>query len=847
MNTGPRWERVQDLFHLALGRGDASLKPFLESLSAEDAVLGREVASLVEAHVRTGPVQRLDEDPTPVGATIGPYRLVSALGMGGMGVVYRAERVTPDFVQRVALKLLPSGCTSAELEARMALERKVLAQLEHPGIARLIDGGTTPEGQSFIAMEYVEGKPLAEFARWLPVRQKLRLILEICDALEFAHQHLVVHGDLKPGNILVTNEGHAKLLDFGLAARLEVEGLPSGRTENWFTPAYASPEQIRGQRVTTSTDIYALGVILYELLSGVRPYETSGLPPVELENRICEFNPPPPSDLAPAKSRRELRGDLDAIVLRALAKDPAERYASVYRLAEDLRRHLLQRPVTARGATAGYTLAKYLLRNRTALSTAALLAALLVIGAVALDKYVDERHEREMASRVAAQAEEVTALAVDLIRAADPRDGIGDVDAASLAQLHFELGRAERLSGQPLVQARLFDALGQVFVSVGEHQLGRNLLERTLALRQKLHGINHPDVLESLEHLARALEAEGEFRRAEEFFRQALAREEILFPLDDLRRARTLSALGELLSNTGQLRESEALHRESLYIRSRKLPADHALVAASRLGLAGALEREGDYASAETIIREVLATRRQALGPEHSEVGAILLHLATVVAERPSGDREAERLAKEGVDIQTRALGAESLQRVPGLLVYAHVLAQRGHHEEAEQELRTALELRTRVLGARHPEVAATLDELSDEIEAQGRPVAAETMRRESLAIRRAGLGARHPAVGGSLSRLARTAAAEGDWVTAESLAREALELRERAHGRQNALVAKSLVQVGLIRAKRGDPEEAMTLLGEARAILAGQVRPAHAELARIDRLLDQLQRPPDP
>ncbi len=846
MNTGPRWERVQDLFHLALGRGETSLQPFLDSLSAEDASLGREVASLVEAHVRTGPVRRIDEEPTPVGSMIGPYRLVNALGMGGMGVVYRAERVTPDFVQRVALKLLPSGCTSAELEARMALERKVLAQLEHPGIARLIDGGTTPEGQSFIAMEYVEGKPLAEFARWLPVRQKLRLILEICDALEFAHQHLVVHGDLKPGNILVTSEGHAKLLDFGLAARLEVEGVPSGRTENWFTPAYASPEQIRAQRLTTSTDIYALGVILYELLAGVRPYETGGLSPAELEKRICEFQPPPPSDLTLGGARREIRGDLDAIALKALSKDPAKRYASVYRLAEDIRRHLLQRPVTARRPTGRYALGKYLLRNRAILSTTALIAASMIAGALALAKAFDERREREIATRVTHQAEELTALVVDHIRAADPRHGIGDVDPSSLARLHFELGRAERLTEQPLVQARLFDALGQVFVSAGEHQVGRNLLERTLALRKKIQGINHPDVLESLEHLAEALQAEGEFRRAEDLYRQALAREEALFPLDDVRRSRTLSALGDLLSHAGALRESESLHREALYIRSRQYPAEHALVAASRLALAGVLEREGDFASAETIVREVLATRRQVLGPEHPEVGTILLRLAAVVAERPSGEREAERLAREGVEIHSRAFGAESIQRVQGLVIHAHLLARRGNHDEAEQQLRTALEIRTRTLGGHHSEVAATLDELSDEVEAQGRPVAAETMRRESLAIRKAGLGAGHPALSSSLSGLARTAAAQGDWVTAESLAREALELRERAHGRRNALVARSLVQVGLIRAQRGDPEEAMELLGEARAILAGHLRPDHAELARIDRLLRQI-RPSKP
>jgi len=844
MNTGPRWERVQDLFHLALGRGEASLKPFLDSLSFEDPQLGREVASLVEAHIRTGPVRRVDEEPTPVGSTIGPYRLVSALGMGGMGVVYRAERVTPDFVQRVALKILPSGCTSAELEARMALERKVLAQLEHPGIARLIDGGTTSGGQSFIAMEYVEGKPLSEFARWLPVRQKLRLILEICDALEFAHQHLVVHGDLKPGNIMVASDGHAKLLDFGLAARLEVEGIPSGRAENWFTPAYASPEQIRGQRITTSTDLYALGVILYELLAGVRPYDTGGLSPEQLEKRICESHPRPPSQCVTGRMRRELRGDLDAIALKALAKDPLERYGSVSRLGEDIRRHLLQRPITARRATSGYAFRKYVLRNRALLTTIALITCALVAGALALAKAMDERREHEIATRVAHEAEEVTALAVDLIHAADPRHGTADVDEVSLAQLHFELGRAEKLAAQPLVQARLFDALGQVFVSVGEQQMGRNLLERTLALRRKVYGPEHPEMVDSLEHLAAALEAQGELRAAEDLYRQALSMELKVFPADHPRRARTLSALGELLPLVGMQREAEALHREALDIRRKHFPPDHGLVAASNLALADVLSREGEFAGAENIVRAVLALRRQSLGPGHPEVGGLLLRLATVVAERPNGEREAERLARDGVEIQEKALGSEHLDRAPGLVIHARLLARRGQHAEAEEHLRSAIHIRSRIFGSRHPEVAATLDDLANELDAQGRPVAAESIRRESLAIRKEGLGSRHPALGSSLSGLARTAAAQGDWVAAESLTREGLELQERAHGRETPLVAQSLIQLALIRATRGSPEEGLALLQEAKGILGRQLRPDHSELARIDQLMDRMRRP---
>ena len=841
MKPAVRWERVQDLFHLAIGRRDQSLRPFLDSIRAEDPGLGDEVASLLEAHVRTGPVRRLDSEVPVPGGQVGPYRLLGALGMGGMGIVYRAERVTPDFVQRVALKLLPSGCNDLQLEARMAQERKVLAELEHPGIARLIDGGTTAGGQSFIAMEYVEGKPLADFARDLPIKQRLRLVLDVCDALEFAHQHLVVHGDLKPGNILVTPDGHPKLLDFGLSARLEADSGQGPAGESWLTPAYASPEQIRGQRITTATDIYALGVLLYELVSGVRPYETSGLSSEQLAKRICEHQPQPPSTRVSGRTHRALRGDLDAIVLKALAKDPAQRYASVYRLAEDLRRHLLDLPIGVRPQTRRYRLYKYALRNRAFLSTSALIGAALIAGWLALAKVVEERQERRVAVQVAEEAEEVTTLLIDLIQANDPQRGTGDVDAPTLALLHFELAKAEELSKQPVVQARLFDALGLVFLSVGEHELASNLLQRTLDRRLEVHGEKHPDVAESLEHLAQAMGAKGDFNAALALYDRALDVERALFGGNDPRVARTMIGLGELLPHLGLLREGEQVLREALEIRRKQLRPDDPLIASNRLAIAEVLEEQGDFASAEGLIREVLADRRRVLGADHPEVGSILVVLARVVAERPLGMNEAERLVREGLEIQTRTLGADNLQRGPGLVLHAHLLAVRGRHAEAERLLREAVELRTRILGPHSAEVAATMDELADVLEAQGRASEAEAIRRETLANRKLGLGNRHPALGTSLSALASTAAAQGDWVAAESLAREALELREGAHGRRHPLVARSLAQLAQIRVQRGAVAESEKMLLEAREILARQLRPDHAELSRIDAQLREL------
>jgi serine/threonine protein kinase len=290
-----------------------------------------------------------------------------------MGAVYLAERRKEGFTQRVALKLIRAGYIDPRLDARLVEERRILARLEHPGIARFIDGGTTDSGQSYFAMEFVQGTSLLRYCaeRHTGLTARLALFLDVCEAVHFAHQRFVVHGDLKPENIWVTEDGRTKLLDFGIAELVEPSDSKdsSPRTVPWLTPAYASPEQVCGQRLTPLDDVYALGVILYELLAGVRPYETEGLAPIDLQRVVCEVEPPPPSRVARApRDRRLLAGDLDIIVAKAMAKDPARRYASVERLADDLRRYRDRQPILARKDSAVYRLRKFTERHRVAVA-----------------------------------------------------------------------------------------------------------------------------------------------------------------------------------------------------------------------------------------------------------------------------------------------------------------------------------------------------------------------------------------------------------------------------------------------------------------------------------------------
>jgi non-specific serine/threonine protein kinase/serine/threonine-protein kinase len=482
--TPEAWARVKTILGEALDLAPAQRPAYLETACAGDGVLRTEVESLLTAGSEewgffdTPPEVRLPEPdallpPSRVGERIGAYELVSELGRGGMGMVYLARRADDQFQKKVAIKLIRPGMASELSLGRFRSERQISASLEHPHIARLLDGGTTPNGEPYFVLEYVEGEPLIEYCdrRRLPIDARLRLFGEVCAAVQYAHQNLVVHRDIKPSNVLVTADGVPKLLDFGIAKLLNPDGAPvpadeTGTLFRMLTPDYASPEQIRGERITTASDIYALGVVLYELLAGRKPYHVTGSEPGELMRVVCDRDPEKPS--VAAKSR-ELEGDLDAIVLKAMRKEPERRYASVGELSADLKRHQTGVPVLARRGTFSYRAGKFARRHRVILAAAALVAIALAGGVVATLR--EAQRARAAEARAQRRFDDVRKLASSFLF--EFHDAIQDLPGATPARaliVKRALEYLDDLSRESAGDRELRRELAEAYLKVGDVQ-----------------------------------------------------------------------------------------------------------------------------------------------------------------------------------------------------------------------------------------------------------------------------------------------------------------------------------------------------------------------------------------
>jgi tetratricopeptide (TPR) repeat protein len=817
------------------------------------------------------------ERPLVPEGSIGPYKLLKDLGHGGMGVVYLAARADEQYQKRVAIKVIRAGTDSAEVIRHFRRERQILAGLDHPNIARLLDGGATEDGLPYLVMEYIEGQPLHEYcdSRRLTIVERLKIFQQVCSAVAYAHRNLIVHRDLKPTNILVTAQAVPRLLDFGIAKLLnpEVSGEALTATGLALTPEYASPEQARGETVTTASDVYSLGVILYGLLTGHRPYRLKSRQPLEVLKAVCEQEPERPSEAVdraeeptdgartapvtaeevsrtrestPEKLRRRLSGDLDNIVLMALRKEPQRRYPSAEALSEDIRRYLEGSPVAARKGTATYRAGKYLRRHAVGVTAAAAFVLLLIGFAVTMAvqtaRLARERDatakQRDTAARERDKAEKVSRFLVDLFKVADPSEAKGNTITAREI---LDKG-AEKIAGelkeQPETKAALMHTMSSVYVALGLYDKALPLAEEALKLRRQSLGSEHPDVAASLNSLANVLSYKGEYAEAEALYREALAMQRKLFGNEHPDVAASLNNLALVLDDKGDYAGAETLHREALVMYRKLLGNEHADVAMSLDNLAKVLDHKGDYSGAEALFRQALAMSRKLLGNEHPNVAASIDNLANVLDDK--GDYAgAEALHREALAMYRKLLGNEHADVAMSLDNLAIGLDHKGDYAGAEALSREALVMRRKLLGKEHSDVGVSLSTLGQTLYHQHRLTEAEKAFRESLEIGRRALPPDHPAIADSLVRLGEVLAAEGQAPQAEAMLREGLEIRRKKLPKDHPDIAEAESALGSCLIRLPKLGEAESLLLESYPILRAKRSASAATRDARQHLID--------
>jgi serine/threonine-protein kinase len=847
--------------------GDSPLRAELEAFLLADEASGEFLEESAEAYLESMAATGLGDRSAPTGAVLGPYRVSRELARGGMGAVYLAERADGQFDQRVALKLIRSGLESAELRRRFLTERQILARLNHPHIAKLLDGGVSPDGRPWFAMEYVEGEPLTAYCerRQLSIPERLRLFSDVTEAVRYAHQSLVVHRDLKPSNIFVTGDGQVKLLDFGIAKLLadgeqrgRTGGTPDTRTElRVLTPEYAAPEQVRGEPVTTATDVYALGAVLYELLAGIRAHRFERHTPAEVERVVCDTEPDPPSaaPAVPDRLRRTLRGDLDTIVLKALQKQAARRYPSAEALLEDLRRYQSGRPITARADSFAYRTRKFLKRHRAGVAAGlALLVAL--IGGLAATVW-----QARAAAREAVKAREVKDFVVNLFQVSDPAEsrgreitarellqrGVQRVDSALgrqpevqqellgvLGKIHRELGLyaqadtlfrrsvkvAERAYGpdHPEVAARLTD-LGTALKELGQPAQAESVYEIALRIRRRALSPDHVDVAASMGQLANTLADAGKYARAESLYRAALAIDMKQLGPKDLEVATDLESLGVLLSDyMERLQEADSVYRAALAIRLRHFDSGHPLVLNLLGNIAGNLHGMGRYVEAESLYRQTLAGRRQIHPNGHPDVAYSLHTLASLLEERGRW-AEAESLDVEALSLRRRFLGDDHPMTMATLNNLAIVRYRMGDLAGSEQAFREALRLWRGKLGADHVFTLRAMNSLAAVLSEAGKYPEAESSLREALDRERRVLGDSTVDVAMADRNLGVLLYRTHRFSEAEGALRAALAIYRRELPDSHPRIAEALTGLGQVLVSRGQAARGDSLLREALAI----------------------------
>jgi serine/threonine-protein kinase len=855
-----RWEKIQELFHEAADLPENERRAFLDANCFSDPTLLNEVIALLEAD--KSPASVLGKQVSEIAGELltgsqdkslphhefGAYRVTDILGEGGMGVVYLAERA--DLGSRAAVKILRDAWLSPARRERFAAEQRTLAQLEHPSIARLYDSGTLSEGTPWFVMEYVEGTPITEYCREhkSDLRERLSLFRQICDAVQYAHSNLVIHRDLKPSNILVKSDGTVKLLDFGISKHLDTLDSEAAQTRTairMMTPAYASPEQIRGDAVGTHTDVYSLGVVLYELIVGRLPFDLTNRSPSDGEKIILEREAERPS--AAARRMSMMGGgdhisaigngewaDLDVLILTAMHKDPSRRYRTVSDLSRDVDHFLRKEPLESRGDSASYRVGKFATRHRRSL----VIGAATFAAVVALVAFYTIRlaSARNTALAEMARAERIQGFTVKLLQGGD--EDAGPADSLRVVTLVDRgLREAQTLDREPATQAQIYETLGALYQKLGQLDRADTLLRKSLAQRQRLFGAEHRDVAQSLIALAMLRDAQAEYDSAEAYAKRGLDMMKRQLPADHQLVRKATTTFGRILEDKGDYDRAITVLGEAVRLEEAQgAPTPDLSIAMSEL--ANTHFYAGNFAKSDTLNRRVLAIDKKLYGNTHPHIADDLMNLGAIQFEFQNF-ADAEKFYRDALAITRSWYGNSNPETASNLTLLGRALVSEKKLDEASAALSEAVSIQEKAYGPVHPRVASALNELGRVAQQQKKLGDAERIFTRVVDIYRKVYNGQHYYIGVALSNLAGVYKDQKRYPEAERLFSDVFRIYKQELTPEHQLVGIAKVRYGEVLLAEGKLPDAKREFTDASAILKKQDSPPPLWVTRAQSGLD--------
>lgn len=854
-----QWNHIQDLFHQCIELSLSEREKFLKTLEEKDPQTATEIEKLLEAHHASGSFledEIFGEPFISEGDLIGPWQIIREIGRGGMSTVFLASRADGQFDRQVAIKFLHGLIPGQSMHKRLQQEQKILARLQHKNIAQLFDAGITDEGRPYFILEYIHGKPITEWCneKELMFEERLDMFVQVCEAVQFAHQRLIVHRDLKPTNILVDELGSVKLLDFGIAKILEEEpqdGAPLTKTGLFLmTPEYASPEQVHGETITTATDVHALGLILFELLTGQLPYNFSDKSPMEIGSIISETSPVKPSSLISDKissdkirisglnknqHKKKLKGDLDTIVLKSLRKEPERRYGSADQLLQDIQRYQKNEPISARPESAGYLTKKFIQRNRTIVLAAAVISIILIATVFfSLNQARTTEIERQ-------KTEQVNAFLQEMLASPNPYEDGLDVKVIDILDRTAERIDQE-LNSQPAVEASVRHTLGVTYRELGNIEQANAQLNEALNLQGQIYNPPNAELAETQTELAKTEQLQGNYQAADSLFNLAFAAEVELFGRESTTVAAKLGDLGSLQWEMGNFEEAESLLRESLEMEQKLREPNHEKVGVSMGNLATLLSDQGHSEEALELYRselEILQANYQ--NDQHPSIPQVLSHIGIVLDDTEQYE-EALANHQKALELFRDLKGADHPDVVYAMNNLASVMTKMGDMEEALAMQVDAAKLYRDIFGPDHPNLGIQYNNIAFTKRNMEDLEGAKESYRQAIKTWEAGLPPDHPFLAYGYHNLAAVLLTQNRPEEALSHFRDAYRIRTNHLGTDNPERAMTTSMLGDCLATLGRMDEAEPLLIKGyQSLLASRGEDHTTTQEAADRLMDFL------